>query len=119
MVVVTPANFTVTGSGFTPGASITFSLLQSGTVVNTWTVQADGSSIAATSSGSLNVSLDSSGILALASFNGASYVPGSYTGTFYATDPVYGNTNAITMTVDITTVAPSISIATTGFTFSE
>lgn len=107
MAVISPANFTVSGSGFTPSGALSIELLLSnGNEGIAW-------STTASSTGTLSVSLSSTGIETLAP---SLTSPGTYTGVIWvydSTTQAYSNQIGVSLVISS---APTISVSPTAFT---
>jgi len=106
MTGFSPANFTVSGSGFTPGGSVAINVLNSsGNIVGTTNTTAD-------SNGDINDTVASS-ILAI-----GPNTAGTYYGSVEAVDSTTGiKSNAVNVTLTVTMPTPQITLSTTSFTY--
>ena len=107
MTGFSPANFTVSGSGFTPGGSVAINVLNSsGSIVGTTNTTAD-------SNGDINDTVGSSLLSAI-----GSNTAGTYYGSVEAVDSTTGiKSNVISVTLTVTMPTPQITLSTTSFTY--
>lgn len=109
MVGVSPANFTITGTGFFPSGSVTIEVMNSaGAVVASSSTTAD-------TNGAINVSVPSSQVLSI-----GQNVNGTYNGKVQCIDVSTGqSSNAVAITLAVTIVVPTISVSPSNFTYTS
>ena len=106
---ITPATFTITGSGFTPSGGVAIEVLNSSSSVVAST------STTADSNGDINATVQSSLILSIGQNK-----TGTYNGSIVLVDSSTGvSSNGLAISMSVIVVTPSISMSPTTFTFSE
>lgn len=107
MAVLSPSSETVSGSGFTPNATVAINIYSpSGTIVAK-------QAAAASSAGTISAVVPAGAITPLIGQS-----PGTYTGYLQAVDPFIGKSNKVNISITYTAATPAISLSAISFTYT-